>query len=377
MTRYITRSKYTEDSSVKNITDVIKNYNCENNSVIFYNLTNTPIYTNFINDFIETLYDYREFLSYNSHMYIIEMKASTHKYDLYNMTINGKHLYNVKEPYSKIPVVALLSNDDFIIPIPIELVHKHNDYYGNFSFNHSNHDNYSAAFNCNIRVYDIGAKLFYCDYLFDDINYVIRSYSYKMYPYDRYEIVKNDIKIPPGLLDFISANRPSLEYFAADHNCFKKYKLPKFINCIKTNIKSILSENSPPELVKIFNETVSNELPLRELISHEVFEPKYTSIAQIKKEQAHENIQESEQAHENIQESEQAHEIKQESEQAHEIKQERERIQILIHMYERIQVLEQELHKLRKIVLHNCESISKLYDHINRLMSLTINELND
>ena len=330
MTRYITRSKYTEDSSVKNITDVIKNYNCENKSVIFYNLKNTPINSNFINDFIETLYDYREFLSYNSHMYIIEMKVSTHKYDLYNMTINGKHLYNVREPYSKIPVVALLSNDDVIIPIPIELVHKHNDYYGNFSFNHSNHDNYSAAFNCNIRVYDIGAKLFYCDYLFDDINYVIHSYSYEYISYDRYKIVNKDIKIPPELLNFISVNKPSLEYFATDHNCFKKYKLPKFIECIKTNIKSIVSENGPPELVKIFNETVSYESPLRELISHEVFEPKYISSTQIKKEQARDIIQEI------------------------------ERIQDLIHIHERIQELERQLNELRIHVYNNCEAITKL-----------------
>ena len=327
MTRYITRSKYTEDSSIKDINDVIENYNGENKSVIFYNLKNTPINSNFINDFIETLYDYREFLSYNSHMYIIEMKVSTHKYDLYNMTINGKHLYNVREPYSKIPVVALLSNDDAIIPIPIELVHKHNDYYGNFSFNHSNHVDYSTAFNCNIRAYDIGAKLFYCDYLFDDINYVIHSYSYKTDSYYHYKIVNDDIKIPPELLNFISVNKPSLEYFAADHNCFKKYKLPKFIECIKTNINSIVSENSPPELVKIFNETVSNELPLRELISHEKFEPKYITSTQVKKEQTHESIQEI------------------------------ERIQDLIHIHERIQELEQGLHELRKTVYKNCEAI--------------------
>ena len=334
MTRYITRSKYTEDSSVKNITDVIENCNCENKSVVFYNLKNTPINSNFINDFIETLYDYREFLSYNSHMYIIEMKVSTHKYDLYNMTINGKHLYNVREPYSKIPVVALLSNDDVIIPIPIELVHKHNDYYGNFSFNHSNHDNYSAAFNCNIRVYDIGAKLFYCDYLFDDINYVIHSYSYKTDSYYHYKIVKDDIKIPPELLNFISVNKPSLEYFAADHNCFKKYKLSKFIECIKTNINSIVTENGPPELVKIFNETVSNELPLRELISHEKFEPKYITSTQIKKEQARDIIQEI------------------------------ERIQDLIHIHERIQELERQLNELRIHVYNNCEAITKLCNYI-------------
>ena len=334
MTRYITRSKYTEDSSIKDINDVIENYNGENKSVIFYNLKNTPINSNFINDFIETLYDYREFLSYNSHMYIIEMKVSTHKYDLYNMTINGKHLYDVREPYNKIPVVALLSNDDAIIPIPIELVHKHNDYYGNFSFNHSNHVDYSTAFNCNIRAYDIGAKLFYCDYLFDDINYVIHSYSYKTDSYYHYKIVNDDIKIPPELLNFISVNKPSLEYFAADHNCFKKYKLPKFIECIKTNINSIVSENSPPELVKIFNETVSNELPLRELISHEKFEPKYITSTQVRKEQARDIIQEI------------------------------ERIQDLIHIHERIQELEQGLHELRKTVYKNCEAITKLCYYI-------------
>ena len=35
MTRYITRSKYTEDFSIKDINDVIENYNGENKSVIF------------------------------------------------------------------------------------------------------------------------------------------------------------------------------------------------------------------------------------------------------------------------------------------------------------------------------------------------------
>ena len=290
MTRYITRSKYTEDSSVKDINDVIKKFGIKNKSNIFYNLTNTSINSNFIYDFIETLYNYREFLSYNSHLYIIEMNVSTYKYDLYNMTINGKHLYHVIEPYSKIPVVALLSNDEAIIPIPIKLVHKYNDYYGNFSFNHSNCNNYSTEFNCNIRTYDIGAKLFYCDYLFDDIKNVIHSFLY-----ENHKLVNIDIKIPPELLNFISVNKPSLEHFATDHNYFKKYKLNKFIICIRTNIKSIVTENGLPELVKIFNETVSHELVLRELISHEEFEPKYTSPTQIKKEQARERIKQLEQ----------------------------------------------------------------------------------
>lgn len=71
-----------------------------------------------------------------------------------------------------------------------------------------------------------------------------------------------------------------------------------------------------------------------------MFEPKYISSTQIKKEQSHENIQESEQAHDIIQEI--------------------ERIQDLIHIHERIQELEQGLHKLRETVYNNCKAITKL-----------------
>ena len=196
------------------------------------------------------------------------------------------------------------------MPIPISTIYDHNDYY-----NCSNNNHYSAITECYfdigkdfyaIREYDIGSVLFYCDYTFDD-----DDNSIYMKPF------LEDIKITPELLDFISVNRPSLDKYVRNRIEFIKYKIHKFHNYIKTNIKSIVSENSPPELVKIFNELVPyelvpygfgsnilipNELVPNELVPNEKFELKYMSLTQIKKEQERKRIQELVQARKRIQE---------------------------------------------------------------------------
>ena len=299
MTRYITRSKYTEDSSVKDISNTFKKYgitNSENHPKEMRQITGVYFDTNQLVDFIEKFYDYREFLSYNSRVYVVMLCVSKHMYDLENIRINGKRLYNVSHStiYTKIPLVVLLGNDDTIIPIPITTIYDHKDYY-NYSGNAYYVCRSESHFDINMRLfydityYDIGSTLFYSDYMFDDVNNVILDNTRKQSSGNSSYVV--NIKIPPGLLDFISADRPSLEHYAIDHKIFNDYKLPKFIEYIKTNINSIVSENGPPELVKIFNELRSRE----ELTSHEEFEPKYISPTQIKKEQARKRIQELEQ----------------------------------------------------------------------------------
>ena len=293
MTRYITRSKYTEDSSVKDtISNTIKKYgikNCEKCSEEMKKIINCYLEVDRLVNFIENFYKYREFLSYNSRVYIIKLYISNNTCDLVNMRINGKRLYGVNNStiYTQIPLVVLLSNDDTITPIPISTIYFHNEYY-----NYCNDDCYNCSSDVNFNTYnriydiysyDIGSNLFYCDYMFYDVNNTIYDYSYVNTNGTSY--VNSGIKIPTGLIDFISVNKPSLEHYAIDRRKFYKYKMPKFIEYIRTNINSIVSENSPPELVKIFNE----------LTSHEDFEPKYISFTQIKKEQARKRIQELEQ----------------------------------------------------------------------------------
>ena len=271
MTRYITRSKYTEDSSVKSIYDTFKKYEItsyENCAYELRKLTDTYFNTNQLVDFIEKFYDYREFLSYNSHVYVIEISVPNYIYDLKNMTINGKHLYNVNpiDSYTNVPLVVMLSNDDSIMPIPVSTIFdNHDDYYNYYKYGSYIYcGSKQKIFKYRISTHDIGTSLFYCDYMFDDVDNVICNHSHvKSLNGTRY--VNNDIIIPSELIDFISADRPSLEHYAIDHHKFNDYKLPKFIEYINSNINSIVSENSPPELVKIFNE----------LTLHEEFEPKY------------------------------------------------------------------------------------------------------
>ena len=271
MTRYITRSKYTEDSSVKSIYDTFKKYEItsyENCAYELRKLTDTYFNTNQLVDFIEKFYDYREFLSYNSHIYVIEISVPNYIYDLKNMTINGKHLYNVNpiDSYTNIPLVVLLSNDDSIMPISVSTIYdNHDDYYNYYKYGSYIYcGNKQKISKYRISTHDIGTSLFYCDYMFDDVDNVICNHSY-VKSLNGTKCVNNDIIIPSELIDFISVNKPSLEHYAIDHHKFNDYKLPKFIECIENNINSIVSENSPPELVKIFNE----------LTLHEEFEPKY------------------------------------------------------------------------------------------------------
>ena len=291
MTRYITRSKYTEDSSVDDIGNTFKKYGITSYKDCFEpmkKITGTYVDPLILLQFIRTFYNYREFLSYNSRVYIIKLYVSKHMYDLENMKINGKRLYDIGPDtiYTEIPLVVLLSNDDTIIPIPISTIYHNNGFY-----------NYDCYYKCksgntfyihdktfyDIYYYDIGSVLFYCDYMFDDFDEVICTHS--CIDVGDGEERNINISVPSGLIDFISADRPSLEHYAIDHRKFNIYKLPKFIEYINSNINSIVSENSPPELVKIFNE----------LTSHEEFEPKYKSPTQIKKELARKRIQELEQ----------------------------------------------------------------------------------
>ena len=293
MTRYITRSKYTEDSSVKSIYDTFKKYgitDSKNYPEDMKKITGTYFNTKQLVDFIEKFYDYREFLSYNSRIYVITSYVFKHMYDLESVRINGKRIHGVSPSTicTEIPLVVLLSNDDTIIPIPIStLYNTFNDCYV-----YSNNNYCNCCSSCEtihirelyyIRSYDIGTELFYCDYMFDNANNTIHDNTHSIYHDGKSH--KVDIKIPSGFLDFISANRPSLEHYTIDRYKFNKYKLPKFIEYIHTNINSIVSENSSPELVKIFNE----------LTSHEEFVPKYISPTQIKKEQTRKRIQELEQ----------------------------------------------------------------------------------
>ena len=298
MTRYITRSKYTDDSSVKNISDTFKKYGITSNEKYSEKMKKIVdvYFTNRLVAFIEKFYDYREFLSYNSHVYVIKLNVSKHMYDLENMRINGKRLYGVSPSTicTQIPLVVLLSNDDTIIHIPTSIIYdNYNDYYNCIS---NNNCLYRCNCECESKLefdrrasiysicgYDVGSVLFYCDYMFDAVNNVIHDDTKTEFHNGKSYYV--DIKIPSGLIDFISADRPSLEHYAIDHRKFNIYKLPKFTEYIETNINSIVSENSPPELVKIFNE----------LTSHEEFEPKYKSPTQIKKELARKRIQELEQ----------------------------------------------------------------------------------
>ena len=288
MTRYITRSKYTEDSSVYDIRNTFKKYGITNYNNCFEamkKITGTYADPLIISRFIRVFYKYREFLSYNSRVYIIKLYVSKHMYDLENMRINGKRLYNIVPDtiYTEIPLVILLSNDDTIIPIPISTIYHNNDFYNLDCYYKCRSGNdfyiYDKTF-YDINSYDIGSVLFYCDYMFDDCDEVICNHSCIDADDDTERNI--DISVPSGLIDFISANRPSLEHYTIGHRKFNIYKLPKFIKYIETNINTIVSENGPPELVKIFNE----------LTSHEEFELKYKSPTQIKKELTRKRIQE-------------------------------------------------------------------------------------
>ena len=314
MTRYINRSEYTDNIYLPfSISNKLGKYGITQRDTcleVMNMITGLRFHPHYLVDFIEKFYDYREFLSYNSRVYVINLFVSKHIHDLENFTINDKRLYRYdpKEICAHVPLVVLLSNDDTIMPIPISTIYDHNDYY-----NCSNNNYYSAITECcidigkdfyTIREYDIGSGLFYCDYTFDDDDNTIY-----MKPF------LEDIKITPELLDFISVNRPSLDKYARNRIEFIEYKIHKFHNYIKTNIKSIVSENSPPELVKIFNELVpyelvpygfgSNILMPNELVPNEKFELKYMSLTQIKKEQERKRIQELVQARKRIQELEQ------------------------------------------------------------------------
>ena len=363
MTRYITRSEYTDNKYLpRNIrtSNRLGKYGITQRDVcleVMYIITGLRFNPLRLIEFIENFYDYREFLSYNSRVYVINLFVSKHIHDLENFTINGKRLYRYspKEICAHVPLVVLLSNDDTIMPIPISTIYDHNDYY-----NISNHNYYHAVTECSIDIgkdfytiseYDIGSGLFYCDYTFDDDNTIY------MEPFI------GDIKITPELLDFISVNKPSLDRYMRNRIEFIKYKIHKFHNYIETNINSIVSENSPPELVKIFNELVPYELvPYEimssilipnELVPNEKFEPKYMSLTQIKKELERKRIQELVQARKRIKELKQEHKQELEQERKHIrelIEESYELEQELEQERKRIQELEQELDKLKNII---------------------------
>ena len=283
MTRYITRSKHIETKSITQLLDFFEicpvdnmhtgTYACAMNYISqglghWERIKHTG--QNYIN-IINLLYNFRDFISYNSYLYIICMN-----YPITNFknnkapVIKSKHI-KINKQYdntytTKIPLAVLLSNDKCLLPIDISFIYS-NKYYNVIK------PKYNKLFkpallksshiiHYDIETYNVGNLVFACDYLFD-------------YTRNKIQVSSNtfkDVCVPMNKLDFISVNRPSLEHYIISAYKYNNYKLPKYIEYIKTNINSIVTENSPPELVKMFNE----------LTLHKEFVPKYIST-QIKK----------------------------------------------------------------------------------------------
>ena len=86
MTRYITRPEYKENIYIPRIiSNKFKKHGFTERDTcleVMNMITGLRFYPQFLVDFIENFYDYREFLSYNSHVYVINLFVSKHIHDL-------------------------------------------------------------------------------------------------------------------------------------------------------------------------------------------------------------------------------------------------------------------------------------------------------
>lgn len=222
-------------------------------------------------NFINVFYNYRHQLTYNSRLIVIYARVTA-----YDMTIEQKRdpyksdsltvisYKDVKNDYmsnvlkvTKIheywckqnrgatcnyhPVAALLTlkNDEII---PFDIAHL-NDLAVMLSYDSplfSNSFNIGGTFS--IHACNIGSALFKIDYLYDPNRNIVNA--------DK----NSNTQIPITVVDFISANKPSLKHFIDESVKYTCYTMPILIDYINEHLREILSEQCPKEVLDLYDE---------------------------------------------------------------------------------------------------------------------------
>ena len=215
--------------------------------------------------FINVFYEYRHQLTYNSRLIVIyarvtyyDMKkeweqplSPRHRFKLSCKGITNDYMSSVLKvtklheswckgnpcsTYRHHPVAALLTlkNDEII---PFDISHLNDMIDLGSGYNSYNFDNKFA-----FETFNIGSALFKINYLYDPSSNTIKMNSF------------SKTQVPLTLVDFISANKPSLKHFIDESNKYTRYFAPILYRYINDHLREILSEQCSKEVLDLYDE---------------------------------------------------------------------------------------------------------------------------